>query len=41
MRGPTRLGGDELRIEGVGEPRHNLVLHVEEIGDGLIKTFGP
>src|SRR5205814_6921177 len=25
----------------IGEPRYDFVLHIEQIGDGLLKTFGP
>ena len=38
---PPGLGGDKLRIERVGEPGDNLVLHVEQIGDGLLETIRP
>jgi hypothetical protein len=37
----TRLNGDQLRLQLVGEPRDDLVLHVEEVGHGLIESFSP
>ena len=35
------LGGDELRAERVRKARNDLVLHVEEVGHGLIEPFRP
>src|SRR5262245_18744989 len=35
------LGRDELGIQGVGEPRYDFVLHVEQVGYGLIEPLGP
>ncbi len=37
----SRLGGDELGVERVREPRDDFVLHVEEIGERLVEPFGP
>ena len=39
--GPPRLGGDQLGVKLVGEPRHDLVLHVKEVGQRLVGTLGP
>ena len=36
-----RLSLDELGIQRVGEPRYDFVLHVEQIGDGLVEPLGP
>ena len=38
---PLCLGFDELRIQRVGKPRHDFVLHVEKIGYSLVKAFSP
>jgi class 3 adenylate cyclase len=35
------LGRDKLSIQGVGEPRYDFVLHIEQIGDGLVEPLGP
>jgi hypothetical protein len=32
---------EELGTERIGEPRDDLVLHVEEVGDGLVEPFRP
>ena len=32
---------EELRAERIGEPRDDLVLHVEEVGNGLVEPFRP
>ena len=37
----SRLGGDELGVERIGEPRDDFVLHVEEIGERLVEPLGP
>ena len=36
-----RLGTDQLHLQLIGEPRDDLVLHVEEIGQWLLETLGP
>ena len=36
-----RFGGDQFCAQFIGEPRDDLVLHVEEIGDGLVEALGP
>ena len=36
-----RLGLDELGVQCVGKPRHDFVLHIEQISDGLVETFSP
>ena len=36
-----RLGLDELGVQCVGKPRYDFVLHVEQVGDGLVETIGP
>ena len=44
MRGlfrASRLGRGELGVERVRKARHDFVLHVEEIGQGLIEPLGP
>ena len=35
------LGGSEFGIKRVGEPRYDFVLHVKEVGNRLVKAFGP
>src|SRR6478735_1425772 len=35
------LGGNEFSIERVGEPRYDFILHVKEVGNRLVKAFGP
>src|ERR1700748_1023890 len=40
LRAPG-LYGNQLRSERIGEPGHDFVLHVEEIGEGLVEPFGP
>ena len=40
MRAP-RFGADQLRVKRIGEPRDDLVLHVEEIGERLVEPLGP
>ena len=39
--GAARFGGGELLPEPIGEAGDDLVLHVEEIGDGLVEALGP
>ena len=41
MLRPSRLSLNELRLQCVGEPRYDFVLHFKQIGDGLIEAFGP
>ncbi len=44
MRQPfrsARLDLDNLGIQGVGKPGDYFILHVEEVGNGLVKTLGP
>ena len=38
---PPCLSLNELGIQCVGEPRHDFVLHIEQICDGLIEPFSP
>ena len=38
---PSRLGGDELGVQCASQARDDIVLHVEEIGEGLIEPLGP
>jgi hypothetical protein len=35
------LGGDQLRPQLIGKPRDDFVLHIEEVGHGLIEALGP
>ena len=35
------LGSNEFSVERVGEPRYDFVLHVKEVGNGLVETLGP
>src|SRR5689334_7366267 len=35
------LNRDQLCTELIGEPRDDLVLHVEKIGQGLVKPISP
>ena len=37
----SRFDLDELSIQSVCEPGDDLVLHVEEVGDGLVEALGP
>ncbi len=37
----SRLGGDKLGVQRARQPRDDFVLHVEEIGQGLVEPFGP
>ncbi len=30
-----------MRIQRIGEPRYDFVLHIEEVGDGLVEALGP
>jgi hypothetical protein len=39
--GESRLGSEEFLPEPVGEPGHDLVLHVEEIGPPVRLTTRP
>ena len=39
--GASRLGGDELGVQRARQARDDVVLHVEEIGQGLVKPLGP
>ena len=44
MRGVFRspcLSGNELGIQRVSKPGDNFVLHIEQIGDGLVEPLGP
>ena len=36
-----RLGNDELRVERVGEPGDDFILHVEEVRHRLVETVRP
>ena len=38
---PSRLGGDELAVQRACQARNDFILHVEEIGQGLIEPLGP
>ncbi len=40
-RGPPRFSLNELGIQCIGEPRYDFILHVEQIGNGLVETLGP
>jgi hypothetical protein len=37
---PSRFGGDELGIQRARQARDDFVLHVEEIGEGLVEPLG-
>jgi hypothetical protein len=37
----SRLSGDELGVERARQTRDDFILHVEEIGERLIKSLGP
>ena len=37
----SRLGLNELGFQRIGEPRYDFVLHVEEVGDGLVEALCP
>src|ERR1700722_8364085 len=36
-----RLGAYEPRVERIGEPRHGLVLHIEQVGERLVEPLCP
>ena len=38
---PSRLGCDQLRVERVGDARHDFVLHLEEICDRPFEPLCP
>jgi hypothetical protein len=38
---PPGFNRDQLGVEGIREPRDDFVLHVEQIGYGLVETFRP
>ena len=38
---PSRLGRDQLGVERVGDARHDLVLHLEEIGHRPFEPLSP
>src|SRR6516225_1553508 len=40
LRSP-RFGRDQLRVQRIGEPRYNFVLHIEEVGEWFIEALGP
>src|SRR6516225_6529129 len=40
LRSP-RFDRNQLRVQRIGEPRYNFVLHIEEVGDGLVEALGP
>ena len=40
LRSPC-LSGHELGIQCVSKPGDNFVLHIEQIGDGLVEPLGP
>ena len=39
--GAAGLSGDQLRAQLISEPRDDLVLRIEEVGDRRIETLGP
>ena len=41
MYRPQGLGLHEFDTQPVGEPRHDLVLHFEQIDDRLVEPLGP
>src|SRR5215469_4947174 len=40
LRSP-RFDRNQLRVQRIGEPRYNFVLHIEEVGDRLVEALGP
>ena len=38
---PSRFDSDELRLKLICEPGHDLVLHLEQVGDRLVEALGP
>ena len=38
---PPRLGDHKLCTQLIREPRDDLVLHVEEVGQRLVEALGP
>ena len=41
LLGVPRLGNDQLRVERVGEPGDDFILHVEKVRHRLVKTVRP
>ena len=39
--GAPRLSGDQFGVQRARQARDNFVLHVEEIGEGLVKPVRP
>ena len=39
--GAPRLGSEELAVQGARQARDDFVLHIEEIGQGLVEPFRP
>jgi hypothetical protein len=39
--GAPRFRCDELRVERIGEPGDNLVLHIEKVSYRLVEPFRP
>src|SRR5215510_8554633 len=37
----TRLNLYKLGVQRIGEPRYNFILHIEQIGNGLVEALGP
>jgi hypothetical protein len=40
LRSP-RFDINQLRVQRIGEPRYNLVLHIEEVGNWFVEALGP
>jgi hypothetical protein len=39
---PNGLGrGTALGIQCIGKPCYDFVLHIEQVGDGLVEALGP
>ena len=38
---PTRLSRDYRSAQLIGQPRHNLILHLKEVGDRLVGNARP
>ena len=36
-----RFCGDQLCPQLIGKPRYDLVLHIKEVGQGLVEPLGP
>src|SRR4030095_3503511 len=38
---PPRFDRNQLRVQRIGEPRYNFVLHIEEVGHWFVEALRP